>query len=538
MGYSNTTAVVSLAIFFASSTANALTQPDSTVIPVLNPGVTQCTDGGNVQLCLDAEEGAHTIDAQAAAAITPETYTPACSLTFRVLARGAGFNNTFGWYNVVPGSKPSDADLHSFLECSDGIGTTKTLDIRNDPHYTGGEIGFFMATPEGTSGNCPTFDPNGGPIPGAVGYVYYSERQYNPDNVGTDSFIHLITYNSVTHPNSFYFAWEDLLAGGDNDFDDLLTRVEGIQCTGGGSPCDTGFDGKCSFGTMQCRNGVLECIQNEIPGTEACNGVDDDCNGSIDDGDLCTGDDVCYRGKCVPPCGSGEFTCAPGTVCNDDGICVDTACVTVTCDEGQICEDGVCKGWCDGVTCPYGQVCRVGACVDPCDGVTCDADYYCELGVCMIRCTCGQCAPGLVCDDSTERCVDDGCIGVSCPAGSHCEAGSCVDDCQGAVCPSGDSCEQGECVPSETDGGTGGNGGSGGGLVEGGVGGSSGSGGSSTDGGTSGSGGFDGGYAGGQATGGGDDGGCGCRHSRESQAPWAAALFLLVATALRRRQNR
>lgn len=531
-------AAIAFAVLATPAVAQALTQPDGTTIPVLNPATTVCAQGGNVQVCLDEEEGGATIDAQAAAAVTPETYTPACSLTFKVIARGAGFRNTFGWYNVVPGSKPPDSDLHAFLECTDDVGATKVLDIRNSPYYAGGDIGFFMASPEGTTGNCPTFDPAGGPVAGTVGYVYYSEAAYNPDNAGAGSYIHLITYNSVTHTNSFYFAWEDLLAGGDNDFEDLLTRVEGIQCTGGGEPCDTGFDGQCSFGTMQCRNGVLECVQNEQPGTEACNGVDDDCNGAIDDGDLCTGDEICYQGKCVPPCGGGEFTCPPSTVCNADGICVDPACETVTCGEGEICVDGACQGWCDGVQCPYGQVCRVGVCVDPCDEVTCDADYYCDMGVCVIRCTCGQCPPGDVCDESIDQCVSEGCEGVACNPGEHCEGGVCVDDCQGAACPAGQVCEQGECVASDADAGVDGGGGNGGGLVDGGLsdGGVSGSGGADASG-TSGTGGFSGDYSGGEASSADDDGGCGCRVPASPRDGAAWVLVGLALAALRRRRR-
>ena len=528
------TAPVFALALLAPCTGLALTQPDGTTIPVLNPAAVTCADRGNVQICLNEEEGGPTIDALAAAAITPETYSPACSLTFRVIARGAGFRNTFGWYNVVPGSKPADSDLHAFLECSDGEGTTKDLDIRSSPYYQGGDIGFFMASPEGASGNCPTFDPAGGPVAGTVGYVYYSERQYNPDNAGPNSYVHLVTYNSVTHPNSFYFAWEDLLAGGDNDFEDLLTRVEGIQCTGGGDPCATGFDGQCGFGTMQCRNGVLECVQNELPGTEACNGVDDDCNGLVDDGDLCSGEEICYQGSCVPPCKSGEFTCPPGLVCHEtEGICVDPACLTVTCGAGEVCVEGDCRGWCDGVQCPHGQVCRVGVCVDPCEGVTCDADYYCDMGVCLIRCTCGQCPPGDVCDETSDRCVPDGCMGVSCGVGEHCEGGSCVSDCEGAVCPAGQTCEAGQCVASDADGGTGGSGGSGGGLVDGGM--VDGGGTGASDSGGAGSGGFSGKYSGGEATGG-DDGGCGCRLASRDK-PWAglAVVFALLLGWRRRR---
>jgi hypothetical protein len=85
--------------------AHALSQPGGPEIPVLDESVTSCDEGGNAQVCLNEVEGGELIDAQDAAAITPETYTPTCSLSFKVIARGAGFRNTFGWYNVNPGGK-------------------------------------------------------------------------------------------------------------------------------------------------------------------------------------------------------------------------------------------------------------------------------------------------------------------------------------------------------------------------------------------------------------------------------------------------
>ncbi len=90
--------------------AAALQQANGTTIPVLDGSVTTCSDK-NVQICLNAEEGSATINALTAAAVTPETYTPICSLTFKVIARGAGYKNTFGWYNVVAGQKPPNSDL-------------------------------------------------------------------------------------------------------------------------------------------------------------------------------------------------------------------------------------------------------------------------------------------------------------------------------------------------------------------------------------------------------------------------------------------
>jgi len=525
-----------LAAWVAAPSAWALQQPNGTPIPVINPAVTTCSDN-NVQVCLDAEEGGATINALAAAAVTPETYKPLCGLTFKVLARGAGYMNTFGWYNVVPNAKPPDSDLHSFLECSDGVGTSKVLSIKASPYYKGGEIGFFMATPEGASGNCPQFNAAGGPVGGTVGKIYYSERKYNPDNVGTNSWVHLITYGSVAHANSFYFAWEDLLSGGDNDFDDLLTRVEGIQCSGGGNPCSVpGQQGKCANGVMQCQNGQLQCVQANQPTTEQCNALDDDCNGQTDEGDLCPPKQICYKGQCVPECGTGEFECLGATVCKD-GVCVDPACATVTCNAGEICVGGKCQGACDGVSCPFGQQCVEGTCVDPCATITCDADFVCVAGVCKVGCACDGCPSGKQCDSTSNECADTGCSPNPCSAGTHCVAGSCIDDCQGAVCPAGQSCQAGQCVV-DADAGAGGSAGSTGtgglslgGADGGGLGGSGGTGAKSTGSGNT---------AALPGTTPAEDSGCGCRVAGDSRGRVLAFLALcagLIGLRVRRRRR-
>ncbi|MCC6664411.1 MAG: putative metal-binding motif-containing protein [Polyangiaceae bacterium] len=51
-----------------------------------------------------------------------------------------------------------------------------------------------------------------------------------------------------------------------------------------GQPCTTGKNGACSFGTEKCVNGVSSCPQVVQPNTEVCNGIDDDCDGSVDEG--------------------------------------------------------------------------------------------------------------------------------------------------------------------------------------------------------------------------------------------------------------
>lgn len=498
------------ALLTCSSLAAALQQPDGTTIPV----------GPSLQTLFDGRGEA--VNALANAATTPETFIPSCSLTFEVIQRNAGYSNSFGWYNVT-GTKPTAADLHEFLACNDPVGTIKVLDIKNDPAWAGGEVAFYQAAGPG----CPT--------PNSNQNLFFSQKGYNPDGNQANPFVHLLIYDSTVTPQGFYFAWEDLLAGGDNDFDDLTTFVTGITCSGGGTPCDTGLQGVCAQGLMQCQAGVLTCVQTIQPQTEACDGFDNDCNDVIDEGDLCAVGEVCDKGHCVPECGSGEFQCPQGKVCDADGFCVDPACVNVTCPAGQKCEAGQCVGPCDGVVCPFGQSCQLGVCVDPCGPIACDADQVCVEGVCVDKCPCRDCDAGDVCLPSGS-CVAANCQAVTCPAGQHCDAsnGQCVDDCMGAVCPSGEVCVDGLCVEDTSGTGGAGTGGSGFGTGAGPAsGGGSSTGGAPANGGNSATGGAGGGA-------GSDDGsGCDCRSAGGTlPSGEGATLALLGGAALLLRRRR
>jgi MYXO-CTERM domain-containing protein len=497
-------ALLVMAVLCVAGPALALKQPNNTIIPV----------GPSIQNILNGR--GEMVNALADAADTPETFTPTCKLEFEVIARLAGYKNSFGWYNVT-GQKPAPADLHEFISCNDGVGTKKPLNILNDPNYKGGDIGFYQAT-----GGCATVQNNSG--------IMYSEKKYNPDNNQANPFIHLIIYNSTVTPKAFYFCWEDLFSGGDNDFDDLLMFVTGIGCTGSGAKCATGKPGVCGDGVLQCQSGQLKCLQLTQPSQEKCDGLDNDCSGTYDEGDICPSGQVCDKGSCVPKCDAGEFKCPQPLVCSAKGLCVEEACKDIDCPENTKCTGGMCVGPCDGVVCPYGQSCLAGACADPCTKFTCDADQVCSLGACVEKCQCAGCKMGDVCQPS-GLCVPSACNNVNCGMGTHCDAnGMCVDDCLGAKCPSGQECKMGQCVPKPNASGAGGAGGSTSGTD---------STGAFMDSApaTSGSGGKPGtGGAGNTTLESNQTGGCGCIVGEGPDArAWAAAALALAIAARRRR---
>ncbi len=417
--------VAGLVVASWAASAPALTQPNGAPIPV----------GSSLQN-LFASRG-EAINALKDAATTPETFTPSCGLTFQVLQRNAANKNSFGWYNVT-GKKPVPSELHEFLSCNDPVGAKKVLDIKKDPAYLGGTIGFYQA-----AGYCAT--------PTSNTAIFFSEKKYNPDGNQANPFIHLLIFNSTATPKAFYFGWEDLVSGGDNDFDDLTTFVSGISCSGGGGLCQTGKLGICATGTNQCQSGKLSCVPVAAPTTEACDGFDNDCNGAVDDGEICPSGQVCDNGACVPKCGASEFKCPAGKVCKDDkGVCVEPACLGATCAEGTRCVGGSCVDPCVGATCPAGQACIAGNCMDPCAAITCDESQVCQAGACVDKCQCAGCDATSTCEP-TGLCLAAACAGKTCPTGQHCASdGSCVDGCAGVVCPTGQTCMEAKCVPEST----------------------------------------------------------------------------------------
>ncbi len=527
-----------LAPALAFATVN---EPDSAVVPV---------DSGNgeTQLYTLFQNRGEPIQWQADGVAVPETFSPLCDFSAEFLLREAGGQSPLGWYNAVPGSTiaPSAAQIYEVVACSTAVGAIITSQtIKTNPNYAGGLVGFALANGSG----CVSFAN-----PGSIGQIHYTEKKFNPTYfANAQPWITNVVYDSKVEPNAFYLAFEDgnvnaFSFGNDGDFNDFVVLLHGLACPGGGGPCDTGVEGVCGPGVEVCRNGQLTCEGLFPPGgTETCNGLDEDCDGTIDDGDLCPAEEVCDDGVCVKKCGGGEFVCPPDKECNDAGYCVDPACIPVTCPADQICVAGQCTAPCDGITCPHGQVCRLGACVDPCATVTCDTNEVCVDGVCRPSCACQPCPQGTECDTAggTGLCVEIGCPGVSCPPGNWCSAGTCVDACLGAVCPPGETCDQGNCVQDADAGtaGSSGTGGSGGSFFDGGFSGTS-SGGSS---GSSASGGSAGGGAS-QAAGGSGTAlgppeaksGCACRVAeapRSGSAGLLAALAGLLAAARRSRRS-
>ena len=81
---------------------------------------------------------------------------------------------------------------------------------------------------------------------------------------------------------------------------------------GGGRPCKMGKLGVCAAGTTQCTNGKIQCVQNKQPSAEICDGKDNDCDGQVDEGNP-GGGGACNTGQ-RGICAAGTKQCINGMI--------------------------------------------------------------------------------------------------------------------------------------------------------------------------------------------------------------------------------
>ncbi len=231
--------------------------------------------------------------------------------------------------------------------------------------------------------------------------------------------------------------------------------------------------------------GLSACLAPD-PKQEACNAIDDDCDGETDES-TCSDENPCTEGTCdgangcktankAGPCDADGSSCTKDDACKD-GKCVAGAkvecndnnpCTADSCDPTKGCvytnDDG--KGCnADDNSCTQNDQCKDGKC-EPGATKPCASEDQCITGNCNI--VDGTCKyafqEGQTCNDGNpcttgEKCVTDACKGkaTDCDDLNPCTSDACdkVKGCvhndvpgpcnDGDECTEADACDLGKC---------------------------------------------------------------------------------------------
>jgi len=238
--------------------------------------------------------------------------------------------------------------------------------------------------------------------------------------------------------------------------------------------------GACKGKRFCTQDGLAPC-DAAVPAAETCNGLDDDCDGGVDepeeaegklllpcdDGNPCT-EDACFGSEGCSYTQLTEGECLDGDACTIGDHCENGVCTgaDIDCDDKNPCTDDVCDGLggcdflpnandCDdGNPCTVADTCKASACVGFAVDCKCQEDADCDAlddG--------NPCTGTLVCNQDAlpYLCQVDAATVVTCPPpdgpDAFCQAAVCspdtgkcavVPDHEGMACNDGDACSVGE----------------------------------------------------------------------------------------------
>ncbi|MCB9640008.1 MAG: putative metal-binding motif-containing protein [Myxococcales bacterium] len=235
---------------------------------------------------------------------------------------------------------------------------------------------------------------------------------------------------------------------------DAGPKPSGLCQNGETQPCYTGAQqtrkvGACKDGKQLCSGGFWgACLGDTKPATEQCDGIDNDCNGQIDDGNF--GGGPCLVAGQSGPCERGIEKCVQGSLqCSQ----------TVQPQASEICGNGIddnCNGQVDETppcNCAPGstQACYTGDPSTRGKGTCKDGTQICDRTQTWGACV-GDKGPSQEvcdnqdndCDGKTDETLEQPC-GVNkgtCVEGKRrCVAGQWSTTCEGAIEPTAETCD-------------------------------------------------------------------------------------------------
>ena len=200
-------------------------------------------------------------------------------------------------------------------------------------------------------------------------------------------------------------AAEEACNGVDDDCDGRIDdNPEGVNLD-----CNSGFPGVCANGRTTCEAGTLECVSLIAPTPELCDGLDNDCDGNVDEAPLLDGtlfyadadedswgDLTVFVEACDQPDGYVRDASDCDDTNEDVNIIADEICNGVDDDCDRIIDDnpiGVgadCTSALPGVCAPGRNICSAGgvlecipdrlAAQETCDGLDNDCDGETDEG--------------------------------------------------------------------------------------------------------------------------------------------------------------
>jgi len=207
----------------------------------------------------------------------------------------------------------------------------------------------------------------------------------------------------------------------------------------GGAYLDTGATYDLSASIDNDGDGYSECqgdCDDANPAihpsaSEVCNGIDDDCDDVIDNGDgiLCGDGNACTNDVCNGATGCSHVNNA--AACNDSNVCTDDS-----CNPASGCFHTTNTAACiDGNACTKSDHCVAGACVGgpPLD---CNDSNVCTNDSCNP-------ASGCVHTNNTAACID----GSACTTNDACNGGACVGGTP-LDCNDSNACTADSCIPA------------------------------------------------------------------------------------------
>lgn len=185
---------------------------------------------------------------------------------------------------------------------------------------------------------------------------------------------------------------------------------------------DEAIRGACKEGLALCDRGSEQCLRVIFPTSETCDGSDQDCDGRVDEGT----EVACYPATvgCTQNA-SGGYDCVPGS----------------TCAPGQrVCDDGELTRECSGAVTPRAEAATGNgetAIDEDCDGRT-DEGFNCNTGD-TFQCYTGPAGTryNLPCHGGVRGClggvIEATCHGEQKPVPESCANPNSDDDCNGEL---------------------------------------------------------------------------------------------------------